>query len=366
MKNGLDSCQDVPASDEQDIEKKWREFRNTTYSTAVIAIGVVQRKHQDWFNENDQEMQVLLNEAHRKFIMDKTSPTKKTAYLQPKRDVQKAFRVMKNQWWEDKAGSKMSLLSTIRRPSLMALRIFMVSKLMNPAEYSKVMVQHYSQTQCSCRSYRGTTEMIFEYRQLQEKCLEQNIPLYTVLVDLNKAFDTISREWLWKLLHYVGCPEKLIVSIRSFHDVMRGRVFGSGKFSEQFTIANCAKKGRVLAPTLFGIVFQFMLQYAFGYLDREVYLKVRAHGGVFNLRRFSAHTNITQPVKSDLLFSDDCALSTRSQNDIQGIVDRFADAAKNFGLTISLKKAEVLFQPCPKDIHCDPEATIDGTKLTSL
>ena len=52
--------------------------------------------------------------------------------------------------------------------------------------------------------------MIFAFRQLQEKCKEQNKPLYTVFVDLIKAFDTISREILWKLLRKVDCPDKFI------------------------------------------------------------------------------------------------------------------------------------------------------------
>ena len=64
--------------------------------------------------------------------------------------------------------------------------------------------------------------------------------------------------------------------------------------------------------------------------------------------------------------ADDCALSAHSLDDIQVIVDRFADAVKNFGLTMNLKKTDVLFQSCPKDIHCDHEITIHYTKLTSV
>ena len=86
-----------------------------------------------------------------------------------------------------------------------------------------------------------TADMIFAYKQLQEKCQEQNKPLFTVFVDLPKAFDTVSREGLWKLLHRVGCPDRLIVIIRSIHDGMMGRIFDNGKFSETFSITNGAK-----------------------------------------------------------------------------------------------------------------------------
>ena len=54
----------------------------------------------------------------------------------------------------------------------------------------------YPESQCGFRSGRGTADTVFAYRQLQEKCQEQNKPLYTVFVDLINAFDTVSRQGL--------------------------------------------------------------------------------------------------------------------------------------------------------------------------
>ena len=42
--------------------------------------------------------------------------------------------------------------------------------------------------------------MLFAARQLQEKCQEQRCDLYTTFVDLTKAFNTVSRDGLWKIL----------------------------------------------------------------------------------------------------------------------------------------------------------------------
>ena len=53
-------------------------------------------------------------------------------------------------------------------------------------------------------------DMIFAARQLQEKCQEQRCDLYTTFVDLTKAFDTVGRDGLWKILAKYGCPEKFI------------------------------------------------------------------------------------------------------------------------------------------------------------
>ena len=62
------------------------------------------------------------------------------------------------------------------------------------------------ETQCGFRSNRGTVDMIFVRRQIQEKCREQNMCLYAAFVDLTKAFDTVGRDGLGKILARLSCP----------------------------------------------------------------------------------------------------------------------------------------------------------------
>nr|VZI25499.1 unnamed protein product [Spirometra erinaceieuropaei] len=62
------------------------------------------------------------------------------------------------------------------------------------------------ESQCGFRRHRGTMDMIFAARQLQEKCQEMRTHLYSTFVDLTKAFDTVNREGLWKILQKFGCP----------------------------------------------------------------------------------------------------------------------------------------------------------------
>ena len=97
--------------------------------------------------------------------------------------------------------------------------------------------------------------MIFTARQLQEKCQEQNVDLYMTFVDLTKAFDTVSREGLWKIMAKFGCPAKFIAMVRQFHDGMLARVQNDGEFSDPFPVTNGVKQGCVLASTLFSMVF---------------------------------------------------------------------------------------------------------------
>ena len=72
----------------------------------------------------------------------------------------------------------------------------------------------YPESQCGFCSKRSTIDMIFSLCQLQEKCREQNQPLYLAFIDLTKAFDLVSRDGLFKMLPLIGCPPKLLSIVR--------------------------------------------------------------------------------------------------------------------------------------------------------
>ena len=82
----------------------------------------------------------------------------------------------------------------------------------------------YPESQCGFRSKRSTVDIIFSLRQLQEKCREQQKTLFIAFIDLTKAFDLVSRDGLFKALLLIGCPPKLLIIIKSFHDNMSATV----------------------------------------------------------------------------------------------------------------------------------------------
>ncbi|BHF58464.1 hypothetical protein SprV_0100141600 [Sparganum proliferum] len=119
------------------------------------------------------------------------------------------------------------------------------------------------ESQCGFRRHRGTTDIIFAARQLQEKCQEMRTHLYSTFVDLTKAFDTVNREGLWKIMQKFGCPERFIQMVRQLHDGMMARVTDNGAVSEEFAVTSGVKQGCVLAPTLFSLMFSAMLMDAY-------------------------------------------------------------------------------------------------------
>ncbi|KAK2562750.1 hypothetical protein P5673_014468 [Acropora cervicornis] len=102
-------------------------------------------------------------------------------------------------------------------------------------------------------------------------------------------------------------------------------------------------------------------------LTRAFFEALKAiYGSLFNLRRLLSHTKTMEQLIMELLFADDCALLAHTEVALQNLVDHFSEASKAFGLTISLKKTEVLFQPAPLQNYTPPHITIDGTTPNSV
>ena len=59
------------------------------------------------------------------------------------------------------------------------------------------------------RAGRGCNDQIFVVKQIVEKTIEKNKKTYTAFVDLEKAYDNVSREKLWVVLDKYGIKGKL-------------------------------------------------------------------------------------------------------------------------------------------------------------
>ena len=169
----------------------------------------------------------------------------------------------------------------------------------------KLAERIYPESQCGFRAERSTIDMVFSLRQLQEKCREQQMPLYIAFIDLTKAFDLVSRDGLFKILPKIGCPPKLQSMIEYFHTDTKGTVQFNGSSSEPFKIRGDVTQGCVLAPTLFGIFFGMLLKHGFDTTTEGIYLRTRSDGRLFNLTRLRAKTKVRKVLIRDMLFADD-------------------------------------------------------------
>ena len=230
------------------------------------------------------------------------------------------------------------------------------------------LIEHLEQSgllpesQCGFRKNRGTIDMIFTARQLQEICQEQNVDLYISFVNFTKAFDTVSREGPWKIMAKFGCPAKFIALVRQVHDGMLARVQNDGEFSDPFPVTNGVKQGRVLASTLFSKMFSAVLTDAFQDRDDGIPIRYRFDRKRFNLRRLQAKSNVQTEVLDEFLFADEMAKGAPTEEKMQKGVDQVSDSCNSYDLTIS-KKTEVIYQPAPGKPYKELAITVKGQEL---
>ena len=82
------------------------------------SLGPVSRKHQDWFDENDEEIQGLFEEKHEKhkaYLSNTSSVSNKAAYSNMCKTVQTRLRDMQDSW----LSSKPDEIQSFARSSLM-------------------------------------------------------------------------------------------------------------------------------------------------------------------------------------------------------------------------------------------------------
>jgi len=106
-----------------------------------------------------------------------------------------------------------------------------------------------------------------------------------------------------------------------------------------------------------------MLLIAFKDCELGVPVRFRSDGRVFNLRRLQARTKTSAAVIRDLLYTNECAFLAHSDADAQQLFDRFYTAASRFGLTVSLKKTEVLLQQRNRSYFISPSITAGDVEL---
>ena len=77
----------VDVVDVSDIGGFWHNFSNTVYSVSKEVLGTQKRKHQDWLDDQDADIQTRLhakNQLFRSHLNEPNSVAKRDAYLKAK------------------------------------------------------------------------------------------------------------------------------------------------------------------------------------------------------------------------------------------------------------------------------------------
>ena len=202
---------------------------------------------------------------------------------------------------------------------------------------------------------------------LMEKTREQHRDVYIAFVDLSKAFDSVDREVLWKILEKCGCPPRFTRVIRNLHDGMKLQVRYGGDVSEPFEVSRGVKQGCVLAPVLFNIYVQCITRMLSALLDRDhqITLNYRTDRSLFDLQKLKAKPIVSNTNLLELQHADNCALVASSAEKLQHVLDLISRLYTRLGLKINVRKTEYIqYTSQPQDFS--PTLSIEGSALEKV
>ena len=199
------------------------------------------------------------------------------------------------------------------------------------------------ESQSGFRKGRGCVDMIFVARQLVEKAREHGESLYVLFVDLRKAYDSVPRQALWKVLWKVpekyGVPEKMLNVVKSFHEGMHAEVRVGSTVSDRFEVRSGLRQGCTLAPTLFNNYFSAMVA---DWRNRSSGAGVNVlykHGRKLVGDR-TTKSRLSEIRVTESQFADDVALCATSPDSFESVAVEFVKVASEWGLTVSTEKTK--------------------------
>jgi len=196
--------------------------------------------------------------------------------------------------------------------------------------------------QAGFRKGRSCQEQIFTLRQIIEKVISGTDPILINFIGFKKAFDSVHRPSVWKILKSYGFPEKLINIIKAFYMDSRCAVRAEGQLSDWFQIVTGVRQGCILSPLIFLIVIDWVMKQATSSIPIGLEWLNNEH-------------------LVDLDFADDIALIDMTQTRMQEITHRVEKSASHVGLYIDAAKTKAM--PVSSEYNTSGDILVDGNPI---
>ena len=177
--------------------------------------------------------------------------------------------------------------------------------------------------QAGFRKDRSCTDQIATLRIILEQSLEWNSSLYINFIDYEKAFDSVDRASLWRLLRHYGVPEKITNIIKNSYEGLTCRVVHRGQLTDAFQVQTGVRQGCLLSPFLFLLAIDWVMKTS----------TVGKRNGI----QWTLWTQL-----DDLDFADDLALLSYTQEQMQEKTNIIAENSTHIGLNIHREKSKIL------------------------
>lgn len=182
------------------------------------------------------------------------------------------------------------------------------------------------------RENRSTTSHILALRRLIEGIKDKNLTCIITFIDFKKAFDSVHRGKMLKILRAYGIPEIIVEAISIMYDNTQAIVLSPDGKTEMFDILAGVLQGDTLAPFLFIVVLDYVMRKAIGDDNDQLGFTVRPRRS----RRYPVE------VLTDLDFADDIALLSDTLDQAQELLSRVETVAATVGLHMNSSKTKFM------------------------
>ncbi|XP_076036005.1 uncharacterized protein LOC143021967 [Oratosquilla oratoria] len=174
--------------------------------------------------------------------------------------------------------------------------------------------ERFGEWQHSFRPQRSTVDMIFTLKMVLEKNREWNIEKFAIFIDMEKVFDKVPREEIWRALEHqeYDDPAKLKRAIKSIYRKCENKVKLRDGDTPWFQVRTGVRQG-VISPLLF-----------INFMDRCM--------------KEINHVNNTIM----LAYADDVAVIWSSEEELQEMTGRWNKVMNDNGMKININKTEVM------------------------
>jgi hypothetical protein len=213
--------------------------------------------------------------------------------------------------------------------------------------------EHLRNNQNGFRVKRTTVGHILALRRLIEGIKAYNLSAIITFIDFKKAFDTIHRGKMLKILTAYGVPNQLVNAIAKTYENTRAKVISPDGETDLFQILAGVLQGDTLAPYLFVIVLDYALRKAIDGQEEPL---------GFHLEK--RKTRRVGPVTAtDFDFADDIALLSEEIDQAQILLNRVETHVAKVGLKLNAGKTK--YMSFNQD-HATEIKTNDDTSLDKV
>ena len=200
------------------------------------------------------------------------------------------------------------------------------------------------------RKKRSTVSQILTIRRIIEGVKARNLPAVLLFVDFSKAFDSVHRGKMEKIMLAYGIPHETVSAIMMLYKNTKSKVRSPDGDTDYFDINAGVLQGDTLAPFLFVLCLDYVL--------RNSVDKINQYG--FTLKKAASRRHPAVKI-TDADYADDLALISDSIDGASAFLHSLEYAAANIGLHVNATKTEFICYNQQGEIN-----TVSGEPLKSV